>query len=60
LAAADLAEIWAFIAADSPAAAHAFVQQITGKFEPLRQFPSSEQRANSLLPGCGPCHTAIM
>jgi toxin ParE1/3/4 len=51
LAAADLAEIWAFIGADSPAAADAFVQQITGKFEPLRQFPELGAVREQLAPG---------
>jgi toxin ParE1/3/4 len=36
---ADLAEIWAFIAADSPAAAHRFIRRLTDRLEPLREFP---------------------
>jgi toxin ParE1/3/4 len=51
LAASDLAEIWAFIAADSPPAADAFVQQIIGKFEPLRQFPELGAAREQLAPG---------
>jgi toxin ParE1/3/4 len=51
LAAADLAEIWAFIAEDSPGAADAFVQQIIGKFEPFRQFPELGITREQLAPG---------
>ncbi|MEQ1714743.1 MAG: type II toxin-antitoxin system RelE/ParE family toxin [Hyphomicrobium sp.] len=36
---ADLAEIWAYIADDSSKAATVFVEQIEGKFRPLRDFP---------------------
>jgi toxin ParE1/3/4 len=51
LASADLAEIWAFIAEDSPRAADAFVQQIIGKFEPLRQFPELGVTREQFAPG---------
>ena len=51
MAAADLAEIWAFIAEDSPPAADAFIQRIIGKFEPLRQFPELGAAREQLAPG---------
>lgn len=39
IAESDLAEIWAYIAEDSPKAASAFVEQIEAKFVPLLDFP---------------------
>jgi toxin ParE1/3/4 len=50
-AAADLAEIWAFIAEDSPTAADTFVREIVAKFEPLRQFPEMGAAREQLAEG---------
>ena len=47
----DLAEIWAYIAEDSPTAATAFIEQIEGKFEPLLAFPGIGTPRDQLAPG---------
>lgn len=51
LAEKDLAEIWAYIADDSPKAATAFVAQIEAKFEPLLRHPGIGTRRDQLAPG---------
>ncbi len=50
-AANDLAEIWAYIADDSPRAATAFMTAIEGKFEPLLEFPGIGSARDQLAPG---------
>ncbi len=51
IAEADLAEIWAYIAEDSPKAASAFVQQIEAKFAPLLEFPGMGAPRDQIVPG---------
>ena len=51
VAEADLAEIWAYIAADSTKAATAFIEQIEAKFEPLLEFPGIGSARDNLAPG---------
>ena len=47
----DLAEIWAYIAEDSPKVATAFVAQIESKFEPLLDFPGMGAPRDQITPG---------
>ena len=51
LAEADLAEIWAYIAEDSPKAATEFVEQVEAKLEPLLEFPGIGSARDKLAPG---------
>ena len=48
---ADLAEIWSYIAEDSPAAATRFVSVIETKFQPLLQFPGMGAPRDQIAPG---------
>jgi toxin ParE1/3/4 len=48
LAETDLAEIWAYIAEDSPKAATDFVAKITSKFEPLLDFPGIDSTRDQI------------
>lgn len=50
IAESDLAEIWAYIAEDSPKAATAFVAQIESKFEPLLDFPGIGSVRDKIAP----------
>jgi toxin ParE1/3/4 len=47
---ADLAEIWAYIAEDSPDRADAFVDLVDGKFQALSRRPASGRRRSELNP----------
>ena len=47
----DLAEIWTFIADDSPKAATAFIAQIESKFVPLLEFPGMGAPRDQIAPG---------
>ncbi|MDZ4842141.1 MAG: type II toxin-antitoxin system RelE/ParE family toxin [Hyphomicrobium aestuarii] len=47
----DLAEIWAYIAEDSPKAATSFVSSLEAKFQPLLQFPGMGTPRDQLAPG---------
>lgn len=47
----DLAEIWAYIAEDSPKAATGFIEQIESKFTPLLDFPGIGAPRDYLAPG---------
>ncbi|WP_120632117.1 type II toxin-antitoxin system RelE/ParE family toxin [Ruegeria sp. EL01] len=47
----DLAEIWTYIAEDSPNNATAFINQITERFEPLLQHPEIGPSRDELAPG---------
>ena len=47
----DLAEIWAYIADDSPKAAMAFIGAIESKFTPLLEFPGMGAPRDQLAPG---------
>jgi toxin ParE1/3/4 len=46
-----LAEIWAYIAEDSPERASAFVNQIAARFEPLLHHPELGPSREELAPG---------
>jgi tRNA-specific 2-thiouridylase len=48
---ADLAEIWAYIAEDSPKAATTFVTALEAKFIPLLDFPGIGSTRDQLAPG---------
>lgn len=50
-AADDLAEIWAYIAEDSPKAATTFITAIEAKFRPLLDFPWIGSARDQLAPG---------
>jgi toxin ParE1/3/4 len=50
-ASADLAEIWAFIAADNPAQADAFIALIDAKFQNLSRQPNLGRRREELAAG---------
>ncbi len=50
IAESDLAEIWAYIAEDSPRTATAFIEQIQGKFEPLLDFPGIGSVRDKIAP----------
>lgn len=56
IAEADLAEIWAYIAEDSPKAATAFVEQIKSKFEPLLEFPGMGALRDKIAPDLRAVH----
>lgn len=47
----DLAEIWAYIAEDSPRAATSFIEQIEAKFTPLLEFPGMGAPRDMLAAG---------
>ncbi|MSP44049.1 MAG: type II toxin-antitoxin system RelE/ParE family toxin [Alphaproteobacteria bacterium] len=47
----ELAEIWAFIASDNPAAATAFVHRLRERFEPLLVHPEMGASRDMLSPG---------
>ena len=47
----DLAEIWSYIAEDSPNRADTFIDSIDGKFHELAQSPHIGRSRNELLPG---------
>jgi len=49
-AALDLAEIWAYIADDSPARADAFADLLAAKFETLARRPGMGRRRPELAP----------
>ena len=51
VAEADLAEIWAYIAEESPRAATSFVTKIEAKFEPLLAFPGMGTPRDQIAPG---------
>jgi len=51
LAIADLAEIWNYIAEDSPNRADKFIDSVDGKFHELAQSPHIGRSRNELLPG---------
>lgn len=51
VAEADLAEIWAFIAEESPKAAASFIEQIEQKFAPLLEFPGMGAPRNQIAAG---------
>jgi toxin ParE1/3/4 len=48
---ADLAEIYDYIAADSPASARRFVSLLRRKCEPLREHPRMGRARDDLRPG---------
>ncbi len=51
----DLAEIWAYIADDSPRVATAFIEQLEAKFTPLLEFPGIGAPRDNLAPGLRVC-----
>ncbi len=51
----DLAEIWPYIADDSPRMATAFIEQLEGKFAPLLEFPGIGAPRDNLAPGLRVC-----
>lgn len=46
-----MAEIWAYIAEDSPKAATAFLQYLESKFVPLLEFPGMGAPRDQIAPG---------
>lgn len=51
IAESDLAEIWAYIAEDSPKTATGFIEQIEAKFMPLLEFPGMGAPRDYLVTG---------
>ena len=51
IAESDLAEIWAYIAEETPKAASAFIQQIEAKFVPLLEFPGMGSPRDQIIAG---------
>jgi toxin ParE1/3/4 len=47
----DLAEIWVYIAEDSPTAATAFIEKIQAKFIPLLEFPDMGAPRDQIVQG---------
>jgi toxin ParE1/3/4 len=47
----DLAEIWVYIAEDSPTAATAFIEKIQAKFIPLLEFPGMGAPRDQIVQG---------
>ena len=51
VAEADIAEIWAYVADDSPKNATAFIEQIQAKFAPLLEFPGMGAPRDKIFEG---------